>query len=109
MRKALFVERQEYYPDASSNRHNISKTKKLAKPLVDGVMDLRDIGKNDESIGSKMTPLSFFAKYRLFALFLLIVALGIVGFWWYFDNNFQTDRPYEFEATLDGELPLLID
>ena len=79
---------------------NTPKMKILARPFMQGAIDLRGInsntnGANDQKIRSKLTLIGFFKKYKFFFIFFLVIGVGILGLFAFFREVLTTDRDYE--------------
>ena len=80
--------------------NNTPKMKILARPFVQGAIDLRKINSNtkkgnDQKIRSKLTSIGFFKKYKFFFIFFLVIGVGIFGLFTFFREVLTTDRDYE--------------
>lgn len=79
---------------------NTPKMKIMARPFVQGAIDLRKINSNtkvgtDQKTRSKLTLIGFFKKYKFFFIFFFIISVGIFGLFTFFREVLTTDRDYE--------------
>lgn len=95
---------QKKSPAAVSEHHHtqtVSLSRSLIQPIQEGVIDLRSMtGKKPVMqppylLEQTHTPRQFFSKYKLFALFLLLVLIGGVCTWFYFSKVLVKSRNFQ--------------
>lgn len=106
IRKALSYETKRIMGDTRMQQDRpINRRKALTQPLVDSVMDLRNISL--ESHPSRITPHQYTKRYRLFFIFIILIFLSILGGSYYFQAVLTPERQYEVRVENEPENMLL--
>ncbi len=94
------------YKSAKLETHKMpKKTRALTQPLVDGVMDLRNITLEEGSNERRLSFPGFLKKYRLFFLFLLVVIAGIILLRLFFAEVLISERAFEIQVDSELSVP----
>lgn len=93
-----------------SNKASKTRTKALAQPIVDGVMDLRSVrkqGSNEE----RMSVLAFISRYRMFFYFILVLIFLVIGLYFYLDRVLLSDHSFEIQEieSVDSSEPIFFE
>jgi hypothetical protein len=83
----------------------VSRTKTLTRPLVDGVMDLRNVTFDEKATEEKLSPIAFVKKYKLFFLFLLLVVFVSLFLSQFFSEVLLPERNYEIQVDSELSVP----
>lgn len=113
VRRALMLERMHRgianHPDVPEREivlsHPVPTLSALVQPLREGVVDLRSVGRAS-TVGispeapefrAPLTLGAFLNKYRLFFLFMVLVASLISGIWLFFSSVLTPERSFEIQ------------
>lgn len=102
IRRALGVEIQE---SGFVEGRKGKKAKALTQPLVDGVMDLRNVRFDAEKAKKpeKISLISYLGRYKLFFVFIFFVILASLLISTYFGEVLTSERDFEVEELLQVE------
>ena len=113
IRRALAIESARLStPEAGRSAPPVSAFGTFVAPLREGVVDMRRIALQEALPPSPGEPpvatmAEFLAKYAMFFLFLLLIASGISGTWWYFSHTLTPERRFQVSDVKIEEVQVL--
>ncbi|MFZ2886896.1 MAG: hypothetical protein WA021_03700 [Minisyncoccia bacterium] len=108
IRRALSLERARMGISESSPPTSPSIST-FVQPIREGVVDLRRLSgavpatPASETAAAPLTTGQFVGRYRLFFVFLIVVVIGCIGAWYYFEKALAPERAFEISAIDVGE------